>query len=112
MPAAASAALTAPTEVLACFRLSKYSDSFMINDRLSKLADGNRVRFLDINDKLADGDGRLFDGIANDKLHPTIKGYQIWADALKPIFAELLGPPAREDHALHRPAIREPGTNR
>ena len=34
-----------------------------------------------------------------DKLHPALKGYQVWADALKPIFAELLGPPAQEDHA-------------
>jgi len=36
---------------------------------------------------------------ASDRLHPTIKGYQVWADALKPIFTELLGPPAKEDHA-------------
>jgi hypothetical protein len=36
---------------------------------------------------------------AGDKLHPTVKGYQVWADALKPIFTELLGPPAQEDHA-------------
>jgi hypothetical protein len=36
---------------------------------------------------------------AADKLHPTVKGYQVWADALKPIFSELLGPPGSEDHA-------------
>jgi hypothetical protein len=36
---------------------------------------------------------------AGDKLHPTLKGYQVWADALKPVFTELLGPPAKEDHA-------------
>jgi hypothetical protein len=34
-----------------------------------------------------------------DGLHPTLKGYQIWADALKPIFTEILGPPAATDHA-------------
>jgi lysophospholipase L1-like esterase len=72
-----------------------------INDNLSKLADGKRIRFLNINDKLADPDGKLFDGMmnANDKLHPTLAGYQVWADALKPIFEELLGPPGKEDHA-------------
>ena len=44
--------------------------------------------------------GKLFDGMMNpDKLHPTAKAYQIWADALKPIFRELLGPPGGEDHA-------------
>ena len=46
-------------------------------------------------------DGRLFDGHDEraDKLHPTLKGYQVWADGLKPIFTELLGPPAATDHA-------------
>jgi lysophospholipase L1-like esterase len=72
-----------------------------INDNLARLADGKRIRYLNINDKLADRDGRLFDGMMNpgDKLHPTIKCYQVWADALKPIFTELLGPPGKEDHA-------------
>jgi hypothetical protein len=28
-----------------------------------------------------------------------LKGYQVWADALKPILTELLGPPAATDHA-------------
>jgi len=71
-----------------------------INDNLSKLADGKKVRFLNINDELADREGKLFDGMMNpDKLHPALKGYRVWADALKPIFTELLGPPAKEDHA-------------
>lgn len=72
-----------------------------INSNLSKLADGNKIRYLNINDKLADRDGKLFEGMMNarDKLHPTVKGYQVWADALKPIFTELLGPPQKEDHA-------------
>jgi len=70
-----------------------------VNRNLSKLA-GGRVRYLNINDKLADPTGKLFDGMMNaDKLHPSLKGYQVWADALKPIFTELLGPPAAEDHA-------------
>jgi lysophospholipase L1-like esterase len=71
-----------------------------INSRLSQLADGKRIRFLDINDKLADREGRLLDGMMNaDKLHPAAKGYQVWADALKPVFTELVGPPAKEDKA-------------
>jgi lysophospholipase L1-like esterase len=70
-----------------------------INDNLSRLS-GPKTRYLNINDKLADKNGTLFDGMMNaDKLHPAIKGYQIWADALKPIFQELLGPPAKQDHA-------------
>jgi lysophospholipase L1-like esterase len=71
-----------------------------INDDLSKLADGKKIRYLNVNDKLANRDGKLLDGMMNaDKLHPAIKGYQVWADALLPIFTELLGPPAKDDHA-------------
>jgi len=70
-----------------------------INARIASFADGKAIRFLNINDKLADADGRLFAGVMRDRLHPSVAGYQIWADALKPIFRELLGPPAAEDHA-------------
>jgi lysophospholipase L1-like esterase len=70
-----------------------------INDNLANLA-GGRIRYLNVNDRLADKEGRLFEGMMNpDKLHPAIKGYQVWADALKPIFRELLGPPTQADHA-------------
>ena len=79
-----------------------------INRNLAALADGTRVRYLDVNDKLADKDGLLFEGMMNerDKLHPTIKAYQVWADALKPIFIEILGPPAATDQAP--PATGDP----
>jgi lysophospholipase L1-like esterase len=70
-----------------------------INANLSKSADGKKIRHLNINAKLADANGMLFDGMMNDKLHPAIRGYQVWADGLKPLFQELLGPPAKEDHA-------------
>jgi lysophospholipase L1-like esterase len=72
-----------------------------INENLARLADGRRIRYLNVNGTLADPAGRLVEGMmdARDKLHPTIKGYQVWADGLKPIFTELLGPPAATDHA-------------
>ena len=72
-----------------------------INDNIARLADGRTVRYLNVNDRLADKDGRLVDGMMNarDKLHPTLKGYQVWADGLKPLLRELLGPPAATDHA-------------
>jgi lysophospholipase L1-like esterase len=70
-----------------------------INASLSKLADGKKIRYLNINDKLADRDGILFEGMTVDGLHLSVKGYQVWADALKPILTEILGPPARTDHA-------------
>jgi lysophospholipase L1-like esterase len=71
-----------------------------INERIAELADGKKIRYVNINDRLADRDGRFFEGMADrDGLHLEAKGYQVWADALKPIFTELLGPPAKDDHA-------------
>ena len=70
-----------------------------INERLAGLADGQKVHYININDKLADESGRLYEGMTVDKLHLAVRGCQVWADALKPILTELLGPPAAEDHA-------------
>jgi lysophospholipase L1-like esterase len=70
-----------------------------INKRLASLATGTRTRYVDINGRLATRDGGLVDGVTVDGLHLSVAGYQIWADALKPIFTELLGPPAATDHA-------------
>jgi lysophospholipase L1-like esterase len=72
-----------------------------VNANLARLADGRTVRYLNVNDKLADQDGKLFPGMMNerDKLHPTLAGYQVWADGLRPLLQELLGPPASTDHA-------------
>lgn len=70
-----------------------------INEKISQFADGKRVRYININDKFADKNGVLYKGLTMDNLHPTVAGYQIWADALKPIFTELLGAPASTDHA-------------
>jgi lysophospholipase L1-like esterase len=89
-----------------------------INQQIAKLADGKAVRYLNINDKLADKDGKLFEGMTVDRLHLSLKGYQVWADALKPLLKELLGPPSKEDHAppptgdpsAKKKAPRAPGT--
>jgi lysophospholipase L1-like esterase len=71
-----------------------------INANLSKIADGRKLRYLTVNDQLADSDGKLREGMMNsDKLHPAVQGYQVWANALKPVLTELLGPPGKEDLA-------------
>ncbi len=69
------------------------------NGLLAQMADGKTVRFLNINDQLADAQGKLFDGMTVDKLHPSLKGYEVWARNLKPVLTELLGPPAKIDLA-------------
>ncbi|HEY6332992.1 MAG TPA: acetylxylan esterase [Blastocatellia bacterium] len=70
-----------------------------VNDNIARFADGKRIRYLNINDRLSDKDWLKAGMTVPDHLHLDLKGYQVWADALKPIFTELLGPPAREDHA-------------
>jgi lysophospholipase L1-like esterase len=70
-----------------------------INVGISKLADGKKTRYLGLNDMLADRKGKLLEGVTVDGLHLSVKGYQVWADALKPILIEILGPPAQTDHA-------------
>lgn len=70
-----------------------------INANIARMANGTTIRYLNINDKLADADGRLFEGMTMDQLHPTVKGYQLWADALAPILTELLGPRKATDEA-------------
>jgi lysophospholipase L1-like esterase len=70
-----------------------------VNDRIAAFADGTSVRYLDINARLADTKGVLLDNMTVDGLHLSVTGYQVWANALKPIFTELLGPPAATDHA-------------
>lgn len=81
-----------------------------INSRLAKMADGGRIRFVDLSGRLADSEGRLNEGVTVDGLHLSVAGYQVWADALKPHLRELLGPPASTDHAP--PATGDPSANR
>jgi lysophospholipase L1-like esterase len=91
-----------------------------INANLGHLAEGGlggkEIRYLNINRKLADENGKLFDGMMNpDLLHPALPGYQVWADALKPVLLELLGPPALEDRApppTGDPSVRLPSARK
>jgi lysophospholipase L1-like esterase len=70
-----------------------------INNSLAKCADDQTIFYLNVNNKLADAEGKLFDGMTVDKLHLSAKGYQVWADGLKPLLTEILGPRAKTDQA-------------
>jgi len=70
-----------------------------INANLARMADGTSIRFVDVNAGLADANGILFEGMMVDGLHPSLKGYEVWAKGLKPILTVLLGPPGATDHA-------------
>lgn len=61
-----------------------------INGKLEKMADGNKVHYLDIGDVFLDDDGGLPESIMPDRLHPNAAGYQLWADAIEPSIQSLL----------------------
>jgi lysophospholipase L1-like esterase len=54
-----------------------------INSIISRLDDGDRVHYLDIGAKFLDADGNIPRDVMSDALHPTTKGYEIWAQAVK-----------------------------
>ena len=57
----------------------------------SKIADGKMIHYLDINKQFLSADGTLTKEIMPDFLHPNKKGYEIWAKAMEPKIAELMG---------------------
>ncbi len=62
-----------------------------INSIISALDDGEYVRFMDIGDRFLQPDGSISVEVMADGLHPTERGYEIWADAVMPTFREMLG---------------------
>jgi lysophospholipase L1-like esterase len=62
-----------------------------INRTISRLDDGDRVFYMDIGAKFLDADGNIPKEIMSDGLHPTTKGYEIWAEAVKEPLAALAG---------------------
>ena len=64
-----------------------------INALLAKFGGENNVTWLDIGAKFLQPDGTISAEMMNDFLHPTAKGYAIWAEAMEPTLARLLGDP-------------------
>ena len=62
-----------------------------INQALNKLDDGKTVFYLDFGYQFLQPDGKISKEIMRDFLHPSAKGYKIWAEAMEPKLAELLG---------------------
>jgi len=57
----------------------------------SKIADGKMIHYLDINSRFLTKDGLLTRDIMPDYLHPNKAGYKIWAEAIEPKVAKLMG---------------------
>jgi lysophospholipase L1-like esterase len=61
-----------------------------INSKLAKLADNKQVFFMDFGEKFLAPDGTLTPEIMPDALHPNLKGYKIWAEAMAPRVKQLI----------------------
>jgi lysophospholipase L1-like esterase len=61
-----------------------------INRTIAKLHDGNRVHYLDIGAQFLDANGTIAPDIMSDLLHPSPKGYEIWAQAVKEPLTRLM----------------------
>lgn len=59
----------------------------------SQLADDKMIFFLDINKALLNEQGVLTREVMPDLLHPGEKGYRLWAEAMEPTIARLMGEP-------------------
>ena len=62
-----------------------------INRLVSKLDDQRHIFYLDIGPKFLDERGNFLPGAFRpDNLHPAVKGYEIWGEAVKDKLAELM----------------------
>ena len=62
-----------------------------INASISKLHDGKQVHYLDIGAKFLDAEGNIPRDVMSDGLHPSSKGYEIWAEAVAAPLSQLMG---------------------
>lgn len=61
-----------------------------INTALARLHDGRHIFFLDIGQRFLAPDGTLAKEVMPDFLHPSTRGYEIWAEAIQQPLADLL----------------------
>ena len=80
-----------------------------INTIISQYADGKKVIYLDFGDKFLQPDGTLTKEIMPDLLHPSAKGYQIWADAIQPVIDQFF-PPAGASGAASPETVTAPNS--
>lgn len=62
-----------------------------VNKLIALLGFENGITFLDIGPNFLSPDGTISRDVMNDFLHPTEKGYAIWAGAMEPTLKRLLG---------------------
>ena len=68
-----------------------------VNKLISKLGRQRGVTFLDLSSVFLNSDGTISPEIMGDYLHPTPKGYVMWAQAMEPTLAKLFCDKPREN---------------
>lgn len=62
-----------------------------VNEIIKSLDDGKKVTFIDISGKMIQPDGTISRDMMPDFVHPTAKGYEIWAEAILPVVQKYTG---------------------
>ena len=70
-----------------------------------KLADNKRVFFCDVNQLFLNLDGSINQELMPDWLHPNPAGAKLWAQAMEPLLAELMGDASRDTDVPANTAI-------
>ena len=65
--------------------------ALQVNQALHTLEANGSVTYLDLGHLLIQPNGKISKEVMRDFLHPTAMGYRIWAEAMEPKLAELLG---------------------
>lgn len=75
-----------------------------VNKEIAKLDDGNHVKYLDIGQAFLEPDGTIAKTVMPDTLHPTAHGFYLWAKAMNPTLATMLGAKIAEPTDPSQPA--------
>jgi lysophospholipase L1-like esterase len=81
--------VTAAHSAISSFTNPAYEDIKKINATISKIADGKKIIYIDIGDKLVEKDGSLSRSVFPDRLHIAAKAYGVWADAITPLVQKM-----------------------
>lgn len=82
----------------------RFETNLRASERVAPLADGKMVYFLDVNHVFLRLDGSIDPELMPDLLHPSPKGALLWAKAMEPTLATLMGD-ARRDPPVENTAL-------
>ena len=63
----------------------------LVNLRIARLEGSHGVTYLDVGKAFLEADGSISKDVMSDFLHPTTKGYALWASAMEPTLTRLVG---------------------